>query len=62
MMIVQNGRVDQGPADPNSWPYGSVLAALADGWRVVQFPNMALMMDDQNTYGLGCEFILEKWS
>jgi hypothetical protein len=31
-------------------------------WRVIQFPNLTLMMDERRTYGLGCEFILERWS
>ena len=43
-------------------PYGSVLEAVADGWRIVQFPISKLYsyqaMD--NDY-LGFEFILEKW-
>ena len=42
-------------------PYDSVLSALADGWRVVQFP-IAKLYDyegQENDY-LGFEFILEK--
>ena len=43
-------------------PYGSVLEAVAGGWRIVQFPISKLYscqgMD--NDY-LGFEFILEKW-
>ena len=31
-----------------------------DGWRVVKFPELALMMDESRTYGLGFEFILER--
>ena len=46
--------------DSKDWPYQSVLEAIRDGWRVVQFPNLALLMDESRTYGLGCEFILEK--
>jgi hypothetical protein len=62
MMMVRNGQLDQGPADASQWPYQNVLAALADGWRVISFPNLALMTDDRKTFGLGCEFILERWS
>ena len=42
-------------------PYGSVIEALADGWRVVQFPVLKLYSyeDVDNDY-LGYEFILEK--
>ena len=62
MTIVRDGRVEDGPSDPRQWPYQNVLAAIADGWRVISFPNLALMTDDQKTFGLGCEFILERWS
>jgi hypothetical protein len=62
MMMVRDGQLDQGPADASQWPYQNVLAALADGWRVISFPNLALMTDDRKTFGLGCEFILERWS
>ncbi|NKB65666.1 MAG: hypothetical protein GKR89_01275 [Candidatus Latescibacteria bacterium] len=42
-------------------PYPSVIAALADGWRIVQFPVPQLhrFSDIDNDY-LGFEFILEK--
>lgn len=61
MSIAQNGEISDGPQDPNDWPYKTPLQAIRDGWRVVQFPNMALIMDESKAYGLGCEFILEKW-
>ena len=38
-----------------------VLEAMADGWRIIKFPEMVLAMDDQSNYGLGYEFILERW-
>ena len=62
MMMVRDGQMDQGPSDASQWPYQNVLAAIADGWRVISFPNLALMTDDRKTFGLGCEFILERWS
>jgi hypothetical protein len=42
-------------------PYASVLAAVADGWRIVQFPDAKLYAYQgvDNDY-LGFEFILEK--
>ena len=42
-------------------PYGSVLDAVRDGWRIVQFPRPELhnFSDVENTY-LSFEFILEK--
>ena len=43
-------------------PYGSVVDALRDGWRIVQFPISKLYQfsHTDNDY-LGFEFILEKW-
>jgi len=61
MMIMENGDVSEGPADPDDWPYKSIKDALDDGWRIIKFPEMALLMDESRTYGLGSEFILEKW-
>ena len=42
-------------------PYDSVIEAVNDGWRIVQFPRAELYQfsDVDNTY-LGYEFILEK--
>lgn len=60
MRIVENGEISDGPEDPAEWPYQSVLDAIRDGWRVVKFPELALMMDESRTYGLGFEFILER--
>ena len=42
-------------------PYASVLEAVRDGWRIVQFPRPELynFSDVDNAY-LGFEFILEK--
>ena len=61
MLLVQDGEVSEGPADPDEWPYPTVLAAMQDGWRIIQFPDLALSLDESRTYGLGYEFILEKW-
>ena len=58
--MIVDGEVQEVPEDPEDWPYSSVLEALNDGWRIVSFPNMALMMDDSITYGVGNEFILER--
>ena len=60
MRIVENGEISDGPEDPADWPYQSVLEAIRDGWRVVKFPELALMMDESRTYSLGFEFILER--
>ena len=43
-------------------PYESVLAAVADGWRVVQFPIAKLYAyEGQDNDYLGYEFVLEKF-
>jgi hypothetical protein len=42
-------------------PYESVLAAVADGWRIVQFPDIKrYTYQGVNNDYLGFEFILEK--
>ena len=61
MSMFVGGEFSDGPDDPDDWPYQTVGAALADGWRIVKFPELAILLDDRRTYGLGCEFILEKW-
>ena len=44
-------------------PYESVLAAVADGWRVVQFPIAKLYAyEGQDNDYLGYEFVLEKFA
>jgi len=59
--FVDRDGVHDGPDDPAEWPYQTVHEALLDEWRIIKFPEMALMMsDEESTYGLGCEFILEK--
>ena len=60
MLLMENGEIADEIADPEDWPYQTVLEAVRDGWRVVQFPNLALLLDETRTYGLGCEFILER--
>ena len=60
MRIVLDGVVSDGPDDPDDWPYQTVLEALRDGWRIIDFPNLALLLDESRTYAYGAEFILEK--
>lgn len=62
MTMIRDGKVEEGTADADDWPYQTVLEAVQDGWRIISFPNMALMaVDITEAYGLGFEFILEKW-
>ena len=62
MTLVRDGEIVAGTAAPEDWSYASVLEAIRDGWRVVKFPELALLLVEERTIGLGCEFILEKWS
>jgi hypothetical protein len=62
MNWVRDGELVEWPGAPGEWPYSSVLAAIRDGWRVIKFPELALMLDEERTVSLGCQFILEKWS
>ena len=62
MSMFVDGQMVEPPADPKDWPYQSALEAMKDGWGVVSFPNLALLMNETIPQTLGCEFILEKWS
>lgn len=71
MMLVHDGSLDEGPSASARWPCQTVadaahqpsvswLDAIRDGWRVIQFPDLVLLMDMSHPRGLGCEFLLEK--
>ena len=60
MRLVLDGVVSDGPDDPDDWPYQTVLEAIRDGWRIIDFPNLALLLDESRTYAYGAEFVLEK--
>ncbi len=60
MLLMEGGEIAEEMPDAEDWPYQTVLEAVRDGWRVVQFPNLALLLDESRSYGLGCEFILER--
>ena len=60
MSIVEDGQFKEGPDGPEDWPYKTVLEAINDGWRVIKFPELALLLEEDKTFGLGCEFVLEK--
>ena len=62
MLLVEDGELREGPPNSEDWPYQTVLEAIRDGWRIISFPNMALLaVDEKEFYGLGAEFILERW-
>ncbi len=58
--LVRGGESVDLPREPAAWPYQSVGEAVKDGWRIVKFPELALLVDETRNYGIGCEFILEK--
>jgi hypothetical protein len=59
--IYEDGKDPEGIDKDGNLLYRSIKEALDDGWRIIKFPEMVLAMDDQNNYGLGYEFILERW-
>ena len=59
--LIVKGERAQGQENPDDWPYQSVAESVKDGWRIISFPNLALLLDEERTVGFGCEFILEKW-
>ncbi len=62
MTYIEAGVLKEASSDPDEWQYQTVLDAVQDGWRIISFPNMALLaMSDEDAYGLGFEFILERW-
>ena len=60
MALIENARIVPVGIDATKWPYQTVLEAIADGWRVVSFPNITHRADDPQ--GFGYEFILERLS
>ena len=58
--MVCDGQFVDEPEREEDWPYHNVLEAIHDGWRVISFPNMPLCLDENRTYGLGFEYILER--
>ena len=61
MTMIEDGQLSEGPPDPKDWPYKTVLEAVDDGWRIISFPNMALLaVSESDPHGLGFEFILER--
>ena len=62
MTCIEGGVLKEESPDPNAWPYQTVLDAVQDSWRIISFPNMALLtVAEEEFHGLGFEFILERW-
>ncbi|MYD94161.1 MAG: hypothetical protein F4Y02_10805 [Chloroflexi bacterium] len=60
MRTIIDGELSDGADDPDDWPYQTVLDAIRDGWRIIEFPSLALLLDESRTYAYGAEFVLEK--
>ena len=60
MRILLDGELSDGPEDPKQWPYKTALDAIKAGWRVIKFPELALMLNPERSYDIGCDFVLEK--
>lgn len=60
MALIENGQIQPCPENPDHWLYKCVLDAMNDGWRIISFPDLSYVTDNNETYGLGCQFILEK--
>mgnify|MGYP001354566478 CR=1 FL=1 len=58
--LIEDGKVQDVSDDPKDWPYHSVLDAINDGWRVIKFPEQALLLSEDRNYGLGHDFVLER--
>ncbi len=59
--IYEDGADSDGLDDNGDFRYRSIKEALDDGWRIIKFPETSLAMNEQDNYGLGYEFVLERW-
>ena len=57
---LENGVIQSIPQNADEWPYQILLDAINDGWRIIKFPEQALLLNEDTSYGLGCEYVLEK--
>ena len=62
MLLLEDGELKEGPLEPEEWPYQTVIDAVQDGWRIIKFPELALWADENRTYEVGGEFVLERWN
>jgi|GEM_PF-576534 len=59
--IYEDGADSDGLDENGDFRYRSIKEALDDGWRIIKFPEASLAMNEQGNYGLGYEFVLERW-
>ena len=60
MTMLLDGVIDEGPSDYADWPYKTVVEAIADGWRIINFPAQLPSAHSAGGHVI-CEFILEKY-
>lgn len=60
--IYEDGADSDGLDENGEFRYRSIKEALDDGWRIIKFPEASLAMNEQDNYGLGYEFVLERWT
>ncbi len=60
--IYEDGTDSDGLDENGDFRYRSIKEALDDGWRIIKFPEASLAMNEQDNYGLGYEFVLERWT
>src|SRR5258708_32115097 len=53
MTLVCDGQIVAPVTGAATWPYANVLEAIRDGWRVIKFPELALLLNEERTIGLG---------
>ena len=61
MSIYEEGADHDAVDEQGRFLYDSIRDAQADGWRIIRFPEVSLMIHDQLNYGLGYEFVLERF-
>jgi len=60
--LVPGERHEAASLAPGEFPYPTVMAAVEDGWRIVQFPVPPTDFRDDRVEYLGFEFILERFA
>ena len=58
--LVEDRIIQSLPQNADESPYQILLDAINDGWRIIKFPEQALLLNEDTSYGLGCEYVLEK--
>ena len=49
MNLVEDGKIQDIPENPDDWAYQSVLDAINDGWRVIKFQSKPCSLAKRET-------------